>query len=362
MKVVLVCPYSWSVPGGVANHVQSLALHLRERGHEARVLAPADRPARDVISVGRTIAVPYNGSVARIAFGPRVAMRVRRALRIARADVVHVHEPMAPSAGLLAVIASTAPVVGTFHAAIGESRAYRVASPLLRPAWNKLAVRIAVSEEARKTAERAFGTGNFRIVSNGIELGRFADAGPVPAAAKRVLFIGRLEPRKGAAVLVRALARVRAAIPDAALTIVGEGPERASLEKRAAVSGGVTFLGRLEHDALAREIANATVVCAPSLGGESFGIVLLEAMASGRPVVASAIPGYAAVARDGVDGVLTPPGDDVALSDALTGLLRDAERLDQMGASGRERAARYAWDVVAAEVEQAYEEALARRR
>jgi phosphatidylinositol alpha-mannosyltransferase len=335
--------------------VGSLARHLRERGHEVRVIAPADRATREVFSVGRTVAVPYNGSVARIAFGPRVGLRVRRALRLARADVVHVHEPMAPSAGLLAVIASQAPVVGTFHAALGGSRAYRVAAPLLRPAWNKLAVRIAVSEEARRTATRAFGDA-FRIIPNGIEPERFAAAGPVPREP-RVLFIGRLEPRKGAAVLVRAFARVRAAIHDASLTIVGEGPQRAALARESA-GLDVRFAGRLEHDALAREIADAAVVCAPSLGGESFGIVLLEAMASGRPVVASDIPGYAAVVRDGIDGVLTPPGDEHALAGALVSLLQDRARLESMGAAGRERAARYSWKVVAAEVEQAYEDAL----
>lgn len=358
MRVVVVCPYSWSVPGGVSNHIQSLASHLRDRGHEVRIVAPADRPTREVLSVGRSVAVPYNGSIARIAFGPRVAARMRRALRVARPDVVHVHEPMAPSAGMLAVLTSRAPLVATFHAAIPQSRAYGVAAPFLRPLWNKIAVRIAVSEEARKTVERAFGAG-VRIIPNGVTVELFRRIGGLPPEP-RILFIGRLEPRKGAAVLVEAFRRVHAGFAGASLTIIGEGAQRRAIE-RAAEGMDVRFLGLLGHEELAAEIERAAVVCAPSLGGESFGIVLLEAMAAGRPVVASDIPGYAAVCRDGTEGVLVPPGDAEALAEALLSLLGDRERMERLGRAGRDRAARYSWDVVATQVEQAYRDAVARR-
>lgn len=355
MKVVLVCPYSWSVPGGVANHIDALAGRLRARGHDVTVITPADSPVpAGVIAVGRTIGVPFNGSVARLAFGPRIATRIRATLRREAPDVVHVHEPFAPSAGMLAAATSRAPVVGTFHAAMSGSPVYRAAAPILRPLWRKLSARIAVSEEARRTIDRLF-HGNVRIVPNGIALERFNRVPPPGEGASEILFVGRFERRKGAAVLLDAFPRVRERVPSATLTIVGEGAERATLERRAA-GLPVRFVGRVEPDALADAMQAAAVVCAPSLGGESFGIVLLEAMAAGRPVVASAIPGYAAVARDGLDGLMVPPGDAEALARALVEVLSSPERAATMAESGRARAARYSWDTVAGEIEDIYRE------
>jgi phosphatidyl-myo-inositol alpha-mannosyltransferase len=352
VKIVLVCPYSWSVPGGVANHIDALAGRLRARGHDVTILTPADGPVpMGVISVGRTLGVPFNGSVARIAFGPRVAARLRTALRRVTPDVVHVHEPFAPSAGMIAAAVSRAPVVATFHAAMSQSVVYRAASPVLRPLWRKMAARIAVSDEARRTIDPLF-AGELRIVPNGIALERFSRV-PAAPGTPHILFIGRFERRKGAAVLLDAFPHVRERVPNATLTMIGEGPERAALERRAE-GLPVRFIGRVEPEALADAMRDAAVVCAPSLGGESFGIVLLEAMAAGRPVVASAIPGYAAVVRNGVDGLLVPPGDAGALTAALVEVLTDPERAAAMARSGRERATRYSWDTVAGEIEDVY--------
>jgi phosphatidylinositol alpha-mannosyltransferase len=364
VRVVIVCPYSWTTPGGVGYHVANLAERLRTRGHEVRVLTPADGEVEPgVWSVGRSFPVPFNGSVARLAFGPRVRARVRVALRRARPDVVHVHEPFAPSVGMLALLASKQPCVATFHASAPASRAYRASALALRPLWRKIAVRIAVSEEARRTVERVFGDG-VRVVPNGIDLDRFAGVPPVDPALEVVLFVGRLERRKGARLLVEAFVEVKKARPAARLVLVGEGAERAACERALpdALRGDVEFLGRLEPAELARAMGEASVVAAPSLAGESFGIVLLEAMAAGRPVVASRIPGYAAVVRDGVEGVLVPPGDTGALARALTEVLASPERARAMGAAGLARAPEFDWTRVAAEIERAYADAVASGR
>ena len=353
MKVLVVCPYSWATPGGVGAHVANLATALRARGHEVRIVAPDAAEVPGVTSVGRSIPIPYNGSIARLAFGPRVAMRVRVAIRRYRPDVIHVHEPFAPSVGLVTLLATRLPVVATFHASAPRSRAYRVASPALRPLYRRLAGRIAVSEEARRTVETALGNG-LRVIPNGVDRSLFSSL-PDPEGSA-VLFIGRFEPRKGARVLIDAFPMLKEKHPAASLILVGEGSERRACE--AAVPeefrDDVTFVGRVEPWELAQSMGHAAIVCVPSLGGESFGIVLLEGMAAGRPVVASNIPGYAAVLRDGVDGVLVAPGDPPALADALGRLLSDPERGRAMGAAGRERSRRYDWPVVAGEIEEVY--------
>jgi phosphatidylinositol alpha-mannosyltransferase len=358
VKVLIVCPYSWSTPGGVGAHVGHLARALRSRGHEVRVLAPSEGDVEPgVLSVGRSIPIPYNGSIARLAFGPRVAGRIRVALRRYRPDVVHVHEPFAPSAGLLALLNTRLPVVATFHAAVARSRAFRVAAPALRPLYRRLAARIAVSEEARRTAEKVFGDG-IRIIPNGVEWSRFSSL--AQPSGSLILFLGRMERRKGAAALVEAFGLLAGRRPEAELVLAGEGPERRAVEESVPeeLKDRVTFVGRIDPAELAEVFGRAAVVCAPSLGGESFGIVLLEAMAAGRPVVASSIPGYAAVVRDGVDGLLVPPGDAGALASALERVLADPEEARAMGARGRERAKRFDWPVVASEVEEVYAEAI----
>lgn len=359
MKVLLVCPYSWATPGGVGAHVANLADALRLRGHEVRIVAPDAADVPGVISVGRSVPVPYNGSIARLAFGPRVALRVRVAIRRYRPDVVHVHEPFAPSVGLATLLSTRRPVVATFHASAPDSRVYRIAAPALRPLYRRLAGRIAVSEEARRTVEGALG-GEVRVVPNGVSAALFSGL-PEPTG-ETVLFVGRFEPRKGARVLIDAFPALKRSRPGAALILVGDGSQRRACEQALPdeLREDVTFVGRVEPWELAQAMGQAAVVAVPSLGGESFGIVLLEGMAAGRPVVASNIPGYAAVLRDGVDGVLVPPGDPEALAVALAGVLGDPARARAMGRSGKERAGRYDWPVVASEIEAVYVEALER--
>ena len=362
MKVALVSPYSWTTPGGVNTHIASLAKQLRARGHEVRILAPADDTVdAGVVSLGGTIGVPFNGAVARIAFGPRVPGRVRVALRRARADVIHVHEPFTPSTSLFASISARVPVVATFHASV-HSRAYRIAGVPLRPLWKKFAVRIAVSQAARDTVEGVFGPG-VRIIPNGVDVAHYAAIGPPPATGREVLYFGRLETRKGPQVLVQGLPALFKSVPDAHVVIAGDGPLSEKLEDSVSeeMRKHVIFTGHFDDADRLALLSASTVVALPAIGGESFGITLAEAMAAGRPVVASAIPGYAAVARGGLDALLVPPGDPVALAGGIASLLQDPARAAALGAAARERAKTFDWPVVADQVEDAYREAISAR-
>lgn len=360
MKVALVTPYSWTTPGGVNSQVAALGAALRKRGHEVRVLAPADGPVEPgVIRVGRTVPIPYNGSVARIAFGPRIAARVRNALRRADPDVVHAHEPFSPSASMLAVLVSPAPCVATFHASAPGSVALRAAAPVLRRIWRRLDGRIAVSAAARETVAAVFEDA-LTIVPNGIDAGRFGAVGPPDPSARTVVFLGRLERRKGAHVLLEAAPRLLSAVPDARIVVAGDGPERAALVRAVPerARDAVEFAGPVAPEDLAALAERASVLCFPSLGGESFGVVLLEAMAAGRPVVASAIPGYAAVLRGTEAGSLVAPGAPEALAAALAEILVDPGRARRMGEAGRAAAARYDWGRLVERVEAVYRDAV----
>ena len=362
MKIALVSPYSWTTPGGVNTHIASLAAQLRTRGHEVRILAPADGPVdAGVVSLGGTFGIPFNGSVARLAFGPRVPGRVRVALRRARADVIHVHEPFTPSTTLFASISARVPVVATFHASV-HSRVYRIAGIPLRPLWKKLAVKIAVSQAARDTVEGVFGPG-VRIIPNGVDVAHYADVGPPPPTGREVLYFGRLETRKGPQILVQALPKLFDAVPDAHVVIAGDGPLKEKLEE--AIPGSlrknVILTGHFDEADRLALLSASTVVALPAIGGESFGITLAEAMASGRAVVASSIPGYAAVARGGLDALLVPPGDPSALAAGIAALLQDPAGAASLGAAARQRARTFDWPVVADQVEEAYHEAISRR-
>jgi phosphatidylinositol alpha-mannosyltransferase len=362
MKIALVSPYSWTTPGGVNTHIASLAANLRARGHEVRVLAPADGPVEaGVVSLGGTVGIPFNGSVARLAFGPRVPGRVRVALRRARADVIHVHEPFTPSTTLFASISARVPVVATFHASV-HSRIYRIAGVPLRPLWKKFAVKIAVSQAARDTVEGVFGPG-VRIVPNGVDVGHYADIGPPPSMGREVLYFGRLEKRKGPQVLVKALPALLNMVSDAHVVIAGDGPLKEELEESVPESlrKNVLFTGPFDEADRLALLSASTVVTLPALGGESFGITLAEAMAAGRPVVATSIPGYAAVARGGLDALLVAPGDAQELAEGIAALLREPAKAAALGAAARERARTFDWPVVADQVEEAYHEAISRR-
>lgn len=369
LRIVQVSPYSWDVPGGVQIHVRELSAHLRALGHEVQILAPGrERGARtrdDALIVGRAVPVRGNGSVARISFGPQVAGAVGRALRAAAPDIIHVHEPLVPSVSMHAVLQANAPVVATFHSNVGRERVsglwFRLAAPMVRPVWNRLARRLAVSEAARQSVCSRMGDGDVRIVPNGVDVNRFAAAKPAALPPGRhLLFVGRLEERKGFPVAVEAFAGLARVYPDVRLLVIGDGSERDAVETLSPdARSRVEMLGRVEDDRLASYVRAAHLYLGPATGGESFGIVLAEAMAAGLPIVASDIDGYRDVARDGLEALLVPPGDPAALADAVRELLDDPRLAAALGSAGTRRAREFDWDVVSARVEAVYREVLA---
>jgi len=373
MRVGLVCPYGLDVPGGVQNHVRDLAVHLLHAGHEVSVVAPVDDPGTllpdFVVPVGGTVAVPYNGSVARLAFGPRVAGRVRRWVRDGQFDVLHVHEPASPSLGLLACWASTVPVVATFHAANPRSRAWFAASSILQTALDKITARIAVSEQARRTIVDHLDA-DAVVIPNGIFTAPFAMARPArrdPGASPTVVFLGRLdEPRKGLDVLLAGVPAIVAACPDVRVLIAGRGDAAGRGDSGGRAGGGragggpgahpaVQYLGGIDDEQKLRLLGTADVYVGPHTGQESFGIVLIEAMAAGAAVVASDLPAFTDVLDGGRAGLLFPTGDADALAAAVGGLLTDPVRREALAAAGRGVAARYDWSVVGERIEAVYD-------
>jgi phosphatidylinositol alpha-mannosyltransferase len=369
MRVGLVCPYSWDIPGGVQAHVRDLAETLLAMGHQVSVLAPADDDTPlpwYVVGAGRSVPVRYNGSVARLQFGPVSAARVRRWLRDGNFDVLHVHEPAAPSLSLLACMLARGPIVATFHTATTRSRSLAAAHGMLQPFMEKIRGRIAVSSAARKVQVEHLG-GDAVVIPNGVAVTRFGSARPLPdypRAGGTVGFIGRYdEPRKGMGVLLQATATLAAARPDLRLVVAGRGDAdelRASLPS--ALAGRVDLLGQVSEEDKARLLRSVDVYCAPNLGGESFGIILLEAMAAGTPIVASNLDAFRRVlASDGqLAGVLVPTGDAAALAEALGALLDDPERRRAIAELGARLVAAYDWRVVAAQVVDVYETVIAR--
>jgi phosphatidylinositol alpha-mannosyltransferase len=320
VRIGLVCPYSLTVPGGVQAQVLGLARTLRGLGTDVRVLAPCDGPPPDacVTPLGASVPTASNGSVAPLAPDPAAQLRTIRALRDEAFDVIHLHEPLAPGPTMTTLLFRNAPMLGTFHRA-GDSAAYAMAKPGVRWLARRLDLRCAVSKDALATAERALG-GTYDLLFNGIEDERFTKAVPTRSTGPTIFFIGRHEERKGLAVLLDALRHLRA---DVTVWVGGTGPQTESLRARHGGDPRIEWLGRLSDDEVASRMCGADVFCAPSLHGESFGVVLLEAMAAGAVVVASALDGYANVATDGVDSLLTPPGDSEALARALTQALDD---------------------------------------
>jgi phosphatidylinositol alpha-mannosyltransferase len=376
VRIALVSPYSYTYPGGVGRHVEALAHELLREGHDVRLLAPYDpddrlaraghrgarpdaRPAPDyLIPLGRTVGLPMNGAVSNLAVTPFAIATLGRELRHGGYDVVHVHEPNAPIVSWYAVEAARSPVVGTFHCYSTSGFSNNVAALAgARRLYNKLHMRVAVSEAARWTAQRFYG-GRYRIVPNGVDL---AAARPNGAAASdgplQLLFVGRAEERKGLPVLLRAYEGLRAVGVDARLTVAGATNDE--VQPFLLDDEGIEVTGRVTEDEKWSLLADADLLCAPSLGGESFGMVLTEAFASGTPVVCSDIAGYRDVVRDGRDGVLVPPGDPTALGKALHSLAGDPERRASMSGHARVRAERFAWPHVAGELVSLYEETAA---
>lgn len=368
MRIALVCPYDWSRPGGVQAHVAGLAGHLATR-HQIRVIAPSSEPETDdpwLVPVGRPVPVPFNRSRAPVALWPGAWRRTRRALTDLAPDVVHVHEPLAPLVSAAATAAAGRPgfppVVGTFHSWSDRDRLYRLAGPLGRRALARLAAATAVSPAARDYAAGVLGVAPERlaVVPNGVDARFYADAAPfrelVDHDRPLLLFVGRLEPRKGCELAVRAFSHARRQHPGLRLCVVGDGSRRRHCEELVPVEarGDVSFVGAVTESDKARFCASADLLVAPNLGGESFGIVLLEAMAAGLPVVASDLPGFRTLATDGSHGYLVTPGDVTALAEAVDRVLADPVRAAGMAAECRRTAERYAWPRVGARMEDLY--------
>ena len=370
LRVGIVCPYSFDVPGGVQFHVRDLAEALERRGHSVSVLAPADEetPLPDYITpAGRAVPVRYNGSVARMTFGPMSARRVRRWLTAGDFDILHLHEPVTPSLGMLALWVASGPIVATFHTALVRSRALQVAHPLVRPSLEKISARIAVSEDARRTLVQHLG-GDAVVIPNGVYVDVFEQAESDPRwtgtpERPTVAFLGRLdEPRKGLPVLTGAIPAVLEEIPGARFLIAGRGDAGAE-EARAALgplAASVEFLGGVSDQDKARLLSSVDVYCAPHTGGESFGIVLVEAMSAGAMVVASDLGAFSRVLDGGDAGVLFPNGDSAELARTLVRVLRDAELRRRTTQRASQVVRRYDWSVVTEQVLTVYEMVLAR--
>jgi phosphatidylinositol alpha-mannosyltransferase len=344
VRIGMISPYSLTLPGGVQGQILGLARTMRAMGHEVRVLGPCDGPPPDagVTPLGNSVPTAANGSVAPIAPDPSAQLRTIRALRDEDFDVVHLHEPLAPGPTQTAMFFKTGPLLGTFHAA-GESAAYKWFSPGVKWLSRRLDLRCAVSEDAEKMARSALG-GSYTLLFNGVEVSSFAKATPAPTRAPTIFFIGRHEPRKGLDVLLAAMTDMPANV---SLWIAGEGPDTEALRARVAGDVRIEWLGRITDHERAERMRGADVFCAPSLHGESFGVVLLEAMAADTPVVASDLPGYANVARAGRDAILVPPGDPIALAGALLRVLTDPERAAELVKSGEERAGEFSMEHLA---------------
>ncbi|MFI9024852.1 glycosyltransferase family 4 protein [Streptomyces sp. NPDC053560] len=360
MRIGIVCPYSWDVPGGVQFHIRDLAEHLIRLGHEVSVLAPADDETPlppYVVSAGRAVPVPYNGSVARLNFGFLSAARVRRWLHDGAFEVIHIHEPASPSLGLLACWAAQGPIVATFHTSNPRSRAMIAAYPILQPALEKISARIAVSEYARRTLVEHLG-GDAVVIPNGVDVDFFARAEPKEEWQGRTIgFIGRIdEPRKGLPVLMKALPEILAEVPDARLLVAGRGDEKEAVaDLPAEFRDRVEFLGMVTDEDKARLLRSVDLYVAPNTGGESFGIILVEAMSAAAPVLASDLDAFAQVLDQGEAGELFTNEDAGALAASAVRLLRDPARLAELRVRGSRHVRRFDWSTVGADILAVYE-------
>ena len=368
MKICLVSPYDFVHPGGVTEHVRHLSQKLRERGHDVTVLAPSSRvgDAHGIpgyVRIGRSVAVRSNGSVARIGLSFHLVRRIRTLLNETPFDVVHYHEPLVPALPITVLRFHHGANVGTFHAMARRNLGYYYGRPFLKRYFNRLHGLIAVSAPARDFVARYF-EGDYHIVPNGIDCARFhPNMTPVDSARTpgwlTILFVGRLESRKGFPTLLEAYGALRRERANVRLVVVGDGPMRWGYERQAEAFGipDVQFCGHVSAELIPRYYASADVFCAPASGGESFGIVLLEAMASGVPVAASDIPGFSQVVAPGEDGLLVPPRDPEAWTAALGTLLDDAPTRRRMGQNGVHKAQQYDWGRVVDSVLDVYGEA-----
>ena len=360
MKIALVSPYDFTWPGGVTVHISQLAHQFTNMGHQVKILAPHS-PSRlvpedsDFVPLGRSVPIPSGGSIARLSLSVWLLRKIRDILATERFDVVHLHEPLMPVLPLFVLQSSKALNVGTFHASHGRFRNYGWSHPILKYWFRRLDGHIAVSPTARQYASRFF-PGDYRIIPNGINLDRFSvQPQLIPGlndGKLNILFVGRMEKRKGLRYLLEAYAKIKWDFKDIRLLVVGPGNldkdcYRVLSERNIQ---DVTFLGSVSYQDLPRYYWSADICCSPATGRESFGMVLLEAMASGRPVVASRIEGYSAVLDHGEQGLLVPPRDSDSLAEALTLLIRNPELRIQMAKRGRKTVEQYRWEKVSRQV------------
>lgn len=377
MRIVQISPYSWDAPGGVQVHIAQLSRHLRDLGHEVLVLAPGEHPGfhDGARIVGRPYAVRVNGSVARLCFSRRSAHVVGKALDIFGPDVIHVHDPLTPSTSMLGVLLKTAPVVATFHSYFArdhfEGRVYTALAPLLRPVWRRVDRRIAVSEAARESVCSRMGdAAPVGIIPNGADVDVFARATPAALPpGRKLLFVGRLEPRKGFPVAVRAFGMLAHEFPDLQLVVVGTGDDASVVQALAPEARArVHMLGKVTNEVLPTIHRVSDVFISPATGSESFGIVLVEAMAAGLPVVASDIAGYREVARphgrtpaEG-EALLVTPSDALALAAGVRRVLTEPGLAAELGARARVRARAFAWGNIVERLETVYDSVVVRER
>jgi phosphatidylinositol alpha-mannosyltransferase len=362
MRIGIACPYSWDVPGGVQSHIRDLAEALIDKGHDVSVIAPADedRPLPGyVVPTGAAIPVPYNGSVARLSFGPLSLNRVRRWLRDGNFDVLHAHEPTVPSLSLLACWAASGPIVATVHTAMPRSRVLLATQGVMRSALEKIDGRIAVSEAARTTLVQHLG-GDAVLIPNGVATHRYRDASPLPGwpgEGGTIGFLGRMdEPRKGLTVLLRAFEILAPQRPGLRLLIAGPGdPSDARAKLPAALRDRVHFLGEVTEEQKVQALHSVDIFCSPNTGGESFGIVTAEAMAAGAAIVASDLDAFRMVLRGGTAGELFRNGDAADLARVAGALLDDPARQAELSVAAIDAVRAYDWSVVAREVLSVYE-------
>ncbi len=368
MKIAMVSPYDFTWPGGVTAHVSQLARELGRSGHEVQVLAP-HTPSREcqdadlLVPLGRSVPLPSGGSIARVSLSWWLYPKVRELLKREQFDIVHLHEPMAPILPLCVLEFSNSVNIGTFHASYARQHLYRFTSPITKRWQARLNGSIAVSPAARRYVNNTF-PGDYEIIPNGIDFDHFSTkAVPYPKyqdGKLNILFVGRLEKRKGLRYLLEAYGNLKWENPNIRLIVVGPGnPDKESYRILSSHNlQDVEFVGRVSYDDLPRYYASADIFCSPATGAESFGIVLLEAMAAGKPVIASDIEGFRGVMTHGEQGLLVPKKDGDALADALSTLANDPELRLKLGAQGNKTAEDYRWEVVAGRVENYYKSCL----
>ena len=366
IRIGMVCPYGWDTPGGVQSHMRDLAEYLIGEGHFVSVLAPISDDTIEfedyVVNAGKPISIPVNGSVARVLFGPLASSRAKQWIASGDFDLLHLHEPAIPSLSLLACSAAEGPIVGTFHVSTPKKKAIYAIGPILEPIVEKLTARIAVSELARSTLKDHFET-DAVVIPNGIDGQKYANAqvSSEYSGPNTIGFMGRFEePRKGLQILIDSLAIVARFIPDVRYLIAGPGDsEEFMKELNPQLRSRITFLGRLSDKQKESFLKSVEIYVAPNTGGESFGIILTEALSAGTAVIASDIPAFKAVLENGEVGDLFKNEDSADLAKAIVGLLRDDDRREKLASNGKLSSQKYDWQVVAEQIESVYEMAIA---